>query len=67
MSQRNNSYYRPTDLVTLSIVWFKHTYIYCFVAAISWIKTDTQINNQSKKIHTVEQNITSVTDRFKAR
>jgi len=29
-----------------------HTYIYCFVAAISSIKTDTQINNQTKEEHT---------------
>jgi len=29
-----------------------YTYIYCFVAAISWIKTDTQINNQTKEEHT---------------
>ena len=28
-----------------------HTYIYCFVAAISWIITDTQINNQTKEGH----------------
>jgi len=28
------------------------TYIYCFVAAISWIITDTQISNQTKREHT---------------